>query len=393
MAAQKNPPWNAPFAAQLDFLKQKLQLPSAVWDDIWNQAHDRAIIVAGAQTADLVSDLHKSLLRRATDGKGLNAFQFDYDAIVKQHGWQGGTGSDSEAGSAWRARVIWNTNMATSYAAGRYQQMDDPGLKKILPYLQYKHSDAAIHPRQEHKSWDGLTLPADHPFWLEHKPPNGWFCGCYIVPVTIAAFMAATAKGRGVAAAPAPGNRDGIDPGFAYAPGANVKTPLTRMIEDKVFNLEAPIGAAMWVRLKPVVQDESRRALAGAVDQLAAGQPGAGRAFAHVLAPWLVRSIGLKGIQLTSAGIQLDITSLAKALEKSPTTPGGLALNDWRKLPDTLDNAKTYLRAKDGSLVYALPEGGLAVKLDQAGQNVIDIADDLISLDDLAGDDFTLLET
>lgn len=46
----------------------------------------------------------------------------------------------------------------------------------------YRHSGAE-HPRLQHKAWDGLTLPADHPFWQTHYPPNGWRCRCRAVPM------------------------------------------------------------------------------------------------------------------------------------------------------------------------------------------------------------------
>ena len=41
--------FNTPFAEQLDFFRQKLNLPSERWDDIQKAAHDRAFIVAGAR--------------------------------------------------------------------------------------------------------------------------------------------------------------------------------------------------------------------------------------------------------------------------------------------------------------------------------------------------------
>lgn len=170
------PPWHRPFAEQLAFFRNKLNLASERWDDISKEEHDRAFIVAGAQGADLLADLNGAVTRAIADGSGLEAFRQDFKAIVARHGWSGWTGEGSKAGVAWRTKVIYQTNMATSYAAGRWQQLNDPELQSVMPYWRYKHSDSVLYPRPLHVSWDGLTLPPDHPFWKTHFPPNGWHC-------------------------------------------------------------------------------------------------------------------------------------------------------------------------------------------------------------------------
>ena len=37
-----------PFAQAIEFFRAKLDLPTDAWDDIWQEAHDRAFVVAGA---------------------------------------------------------------------------------------------------------------------------------------------------------------------------------------------------------------------------------------------------------------------------------------------------------------------------------------------------------
>jgi uncharacterized protein with gpF-like domain len=140
--------------------------------------------VAGAQSADLLSDLHAAVGRAIEQGTGLHAFRKNFNALVTKHGWTGWAGEGSKAGHAWRTKVIYQTNMSTSYAAGRWQQLNNPELQKALPYWQYKHNDSVVHPRPLHVSWDGLTLPPDHAFWNAHFPPNGWGCHCRVVPVS-----------------------------------------------------------------------------------------------------------------------------------------------------------------------------------------------------------------
>lgn len=250
------PPWNKPFQEQLTFFKKKLNLPTERWDDILRQAHDRGFMVAGAQSADLLSDLHNALNKAIEQGTGIEAFRKDFKQIVAKNGWTGWTGEESEARTAWRTKVIYQTNMSASYAAGRYQQLKNPELLKAMPYWQYKHSDSVTFPRPLHKSWDGLTLLHDHPFWTEHFPPNGWGCQCRVIAVTKTVYMKAIANGRGPADAPAPGNTEGIDDGFNYAPGANIATSFRDLVQDKLITYPPAISTALSRLMNKTVHAE-----------------------------------------------------------------------------------------------------------------------------------------
>lgn len=254
--------FNTPFQEQIDFLRQKLRLPTERWDDIMRSAHDRAFIVAGAAKADLLADLHQSLIDAAADGRGLDAWRKDFRKIVKDHGWDGWTGQGTKAGEAWRTRVIYQTNMATSYAAGRYRQLTDPGFLALRPYWRYIHSDSVMHPRPWHLAWHGLTLPADHEFWKTHFPPNGWGCQCRVAAVSKREGEASARAGLGDppdgwrAVNSKSGEPVGIDKGFGYAPGASVNKPMQEFIDQKLIKLDSRIGAAMLEELNPVLEAE-----------------------------------------------------------------------------------------------------------------------------------------
>lgn len=216
--------FNTPFAEQLDFFRQKLNLPSERWDDITREQHDRAFIVAGAQKADLLKDLNDAVTKAIEQGKGLEEFRKDFAAIVQKHGWTGWTGEGSKAGVAWRTKVIYQTNMATSYAAGRYKQLTDPAFLKLRPYWRYVHNDSVLHPRPLHQHWGdiGLTLPHDHPFWDTHFPPNGWGCMCHVTAVAAPQPGDATSPPDGWDQRNDLGRLPGIDTGFDYTPGKSV---------------------------------------------------------------------------------------------------------------------------------------------------------------------------
>lgn len=242
--------FNTPFARQIEFFRAKLNLPTERWDGIVGRAHDRAFIVAGVSKADLLADLRAAVDKAIAEGKGLEAFRRDFRAIVQKHGWTGWTGEGSKAGEAWRTKVIYQTNMAMSYAAGRYRDLTDPALLKLLPYWRYVHNDSVIHPRPLHLAWDGVTLPHDHPFWQTHFAPNGWGCRCRVVPVAAPGGGDKTAPPEGWdKISPKTGEQVGIDKGFGYAPGANADTSLRQMVQDKLITYPDAIAKALSVEL------------------------------------------------------------------------------------------------------------------------------------------------
>lgn len=333
--------FNTPFQEQVDFLRAKLRLPTERWDDIQRSAHDRAFIVAGAAKADLLTDLHESLTQAATDGRGLDAWRKDFRKIVKDHGWEGWTGQGTKGGEAWRTRVIYQTNMSTSYAAGRYKQLTEPGFLALRPYWRYIHSDSVMHPRPWHLAWHGLTLLASDEFWKAHFPPNGWGCQCRVTAVSKREGEASARAGLGHvpegtdAIDSKTGAPVGIDKGFDYAPGASVNKPLQEFIDAKLLNLSAPIGAQMWEVLKPVLLEEKALAFADFVDATLAG-PVRGKLFtAGALKPGWIDAAVKADIAPATAEIivrDADVWHTFRDAKKE-----ALDLDWYKRLPALLD--------------------------------------------------------
>lgn len=217
-----------PFAEQQAFFRQKLNLPTEGWRDIMRGAHDRAFVVAGAMKADLLADLRQAVDDAISQGAGLGAFRKDFDQLVARHGW------DHTGGRDWRSRVIYRTNMATSYSGGRLVQLRqaaDDGL-----WWMYKHSDSVMHPRPLHVSWNGYTAPADSEWFQTHYPPNDWGCHCYVVavhPDRVERMGGRTGPAPDDGTDPATGAPAGIGEGWDYMPGARVADDLARMVADK----------------------------------------------------------------------------------------------------------------------------------------------------------------
>ena len=215
-----------PFKYQVAAYRLRLRelAPTARWDDLWQESHDRAFMVAGAMKADLLADLAAAVDKAIAQGTGLEEFRRDFRKIVAERGWHGWTGEGTKKGEAWRTRVIYRTNMATSYAAGRWAQILAEGAKFVV----YRHGNS-LEPRVQHLAWDGLILPIDHPFWATHAPPNGWGCSCYVNGADTIREAQRLGGKPGKELPPGWDARDprtaaptGIDKGWAYAPGASV---------------------------------------------------------------------------------------------------------------------------------------------------------------------------
>lgn len=160
-----------PFAQQIRYFQQKINLPTATYLDIYGQAHDYAFVVAGAHSIDIVNEFRQAVDDVIERGGTLEEFRQQFDDIAAKHHWA------FNGGRNWRTRIIYDTNLYASYNHGRYQQQKE--LADVLPYWEYQHNDNA-HPRPEHVSWDGLVLRADDPWWDYHYPTRAYGCHCTV---------------------------------------------------------------------------------------------------------------------------------------------------------------------------------------------------------------------
>lgn len=233
------------FAEQVAFFRQKLgnTVTTEKWTDVIGAAHDRAVVVAGAGTADLIDDLAKAIDGFQTRGENMRDFASRFDDLVDKHGWNYTGDRD------FRIRTIYQTNVATSYSAGRLVQLRRAADDGLL--WMYKHSDLSVTPRPLHLAWSGLVLSPNDPWWLTHYPPNGWGCRCYVVAIHPANV---TRLGGRLGPAPNNGSRtvtlggkkldvpNGIDPGWGYMPGGSVADELRAFMEQKAGKLPEKIG-------------------------------------------------------------------------------------------------------------------------------------------------------
>lgn len=263
-----------PYTQQVAFFRQKIgnRVPTRRWDDLTGDAHDTAFVVAGANEADLLTDLVAATESAISRGQGIESFRKDFREIVGRNGWTNWTGEGTRAGEARRVRTILRTNARTSYAAGRYAQLRDAN----LPFWVYRHG-GSLDPRVIHLSWDGLVLPPDHPFWTTHYPPSDWGCTCYALGASSerAARRLGGDPDKKLPANwqtidPRTGEQQGIGKGWGYAPGASVVQAVS-VAAAKVGSWDYQIGKAFMEALPLAERDalgDAFRALPSTADDL-----------------------------------------------------------------------------------------------------------------------------
>lgn len=351
--------YRSPFAEQVEYFRGKLNLPTERWDDIRSEAHDRAYIVAGATKADLLQDLRDATDKAIAQGTGLEVLRKDFAAVIQRTGW------DYTGAFDWRTRVIYQTNLSGSYAAGRWAQLNNPALIKVRPFWKYVHADGVAHPRPLHVSWHGLTLRYDDPWWKTHFTPNGWGCHCRVVAVSWSEYDATPPERK---TAPQDGTWAkvdssgashqvpmGVDYGFGHAPGANVKTGLRELIDQKLIRLDAPIGAAMAAELEPLLAAERRAGWAQAFDAWRADGQSRGRttvvgAIKPDTLAWLDQAHAIR-----PAGAEVVIRDdlvLGPKARRHERVGDALSDDEWRDLPRFLAQpSRTYLDTRSQKLV------------------------------------------
>lgn len=221
-------PGGVPFEEAARFFRSKVRLPTRTWTDIRDRMHARAFVVAGATKDDLLKDLQGAIQKAMDEGTGLAQFRKDFAEITARHGWTDYIGSDTKKGRAWRTRVIFETNLSTARAAGRWEQIQR--VKGRRPWLRYV-AILDTHVRPDHRRWHGTVLPVDDDWWTTHYPPNGWNCRC-----TVQSLSNRQLVDFGYEASKAPPREElvrrkdpfgdgyvavdrGIDPGFNYNVG------------------------------------------------------------------------------------------------------------------------------------------------------------------------------
>lgn len=172
-----------PFEEAAAFLRDKPAVLQGTFARMIPEVRARAFTVSGIESANALREVRELIAElpqgaRWDDVKG---------GIAGQLTWL-----DDEAADK-RAELILRANGYIAAAAASYRALEDQ--RDVFPALRYNAFEDS-RTRPEHAALDGLTLPANDPFWKDHYPPWAWGCRCWVTGATEDDVAAAKA-GRG----------------------------------------------------------------------------------------------------------------------------------------------------------------------------------------------------
>ena len=160
----------------LAYLKKRgknIKLTSS-WDQIDSNAHSQSFTVSKVMSADVLQEVYNYVEVAKKDGWSFEKFR---DSMVNggmiekmtSAGWQGKSPS--------RLKVIYETNMNTTFMKGRYQSMSllsSQGLADLWEYLpSHSHNPNPLHMKFYYKKYR-----FDDPIWEIIQPPSRIGCMC-----------------------------------------------------------------------------------------------------------------------------------------------------------------------------------------------------------------------
>lgn len=160
--------------------------PQAIgsWRDMGADEYARSFTAAQTAGYDVIDDLYFGIVDNVARGGTEQDFANLVTPILRDKGWLGGDANEI----ANRVRLIYDTNLRLARASGRWQHYQAG--KQAAPYVRgitvgderVRHPPKSKH--SDHRAFDGIVLPLDHPFVAEYWTPLGFRCRCQWVQMT-----------------------------------------------------------------------------------------------------------------------------------------------------------------------------------------------------------------
>lgn len=178
--------FNLPPEDAISYLEKKGFKIGWDWHETLDNAHSKAFTVAKVARMDLLQDIRQSLIAAMEQGQTLEQWKASITPVLQEKGWWGkktvinpeGREQEVQLGSPRRLRTIYDTNMQSAFAAGRYKAMLAGA--ETRPYWEWRHITIS-NPRKQHVALNGRIFRYDDPFWSVAYPPSEWGCKCRVI--------------------------------------------------------------------------------------------------------------------------------------------------------------------------------------------------------------------
>lgn len=368
------------------FEERKLLLPSFRWQDVWQEEHQRGFAVAGVMRGDVLSIFRDALDAKYADASTLEDFRKAIRPALAAKGFWGDVEvTDPATGETRitrfddaRLRLIYETNVRSSYAAGQWQRYQKT--KAAFPFILYRtKEDDFVRPA--HAAWDNLVLPIDDEFWQTHWPPCGWGCRCHVIQLNQRGIDKLQAAGQKLNFTAPPTQMlpyvnpytgeikavpYGVDPGFGYNAGVRNEhrdAALAELVLQKAARSQAFSGAVLAAQaatdMPALLVRRADQFAKWVTDQLAAGRSSGAVFTLGTMRPQVVLALAAIGEPLESAILAVRDKDLIHTLREAVGRGGvreAIPLDLYTQLPMLLAKPTAVLRVTgtDSGLVYVV---------------------------------------
>lgn len=150
-----------PFEEAVEFMKARVPLTKAEWNDLEPKLRFRAFTVAALAEPDAIDRLRGFVTKAVEKGTPMAEFWTEASLLDAS-----GLGS-----SPWYWETVYRTNTQTAYNAGRAAEF----MKSQPEYLEFIGIEDTRQTDICHKR-SGIILPSTHPFWASNWPPLHYVC-------------------------------------------------------------------------------------------------------------------------------------------------------------------------------------------------------------------------
>lgn len=163
--------WALPFREAIERFRQRLNIPLEEWEALSAEWREYAFWISGITNAQLLAEMRELIDRALSQGTGYREFEREFIEKSNAAGWEPRDGLSS------RAQVVFDANMRTAHATGRWVQATKPHVLERFPVWEWRHRDS-VRPRPHHIAMGGMRFSAPLPLSL----PSGFRCRCTWIP-------------------------------------------------------------------------------------------------------------------------------------------------------------------------------------------------------------------